>query len=308
MRNKFKPDPSKRRDMYQEVTNKVIALLEQGVVPWEKPWHTTGGGRPTNFFTGKGYRGMNIWLLLMTPYECPYWIGFEQAKKMGGHVRRGEKGTGIVKWNVKNYEKEVEDPDTGELKTVKGRYMYPMARTVFNLEQVEGIDWENPVKGSDFNPITEAHNVVVNMPTAPNITHGGDRACYQPSSDTVNMPKPETFRSREEYYSTMFHELTHSTGHRSRLHRKGMDGDDGEWTYFGSKPYAHEELVAELGASFLCGEAGIVQRTVDNSAGYIDHWLKTFKSDKRILLIASGQAAKAADYILGITYEDAAND
>jgi antirestriction protein ArdC len=137
------------------------------------------------------------------------------------------------------------------------------------------------------------------MPQKPEIRHGGGRACYSPAFDRVDMPMPETFRSGQDYYSVLFHELTHSTGHQSRLNRKGFSASDGEWSAFGSTPYAREELVAEMGAAFLAGQAGIVERTIENSAAYVQSWLQRLKDDNRLVVQAAAQAQKAADFILG---------
>ena len=127
----------------------------------------------------------------------------------------------------------------------------------------------------------------------------GLRVCYWPSFDRVDMPKPESFRTGQDYYSVLFHELTHATGHESRVNRKGVSGSDGEWSAFGSTPYAKEELLAEMGSAFLCGQAGIVERTIDNSTAYIQSWLKRLKDDRRLVVQAAAQAQKAADFILG---------
>ena len=150
----------------------------------------------------------------------------------------------------------------------------------------------------EHSPIEEAERIVAGMPKRPEIRHGGGRACYSLSLDRVDMPQPETFRSGQDYYSVLFHELTHSTGHESRLNRKGVSASDGEWSAFGSTPYAREELVAEMGAAFLSGHAGIVERTISNSAAYIQSWLQRLKDDARLVVQAAAQAQKAADYIL----------
>jgi antirestriction protein ArdC len=171
--------------------------------------------------------------------------------------------------------------------------------SVFNVEQCDGIEYPKPdVPTFEFTPIERAEQIVAGMPNKPEITSGGDSAYYRPSLDQVNMPPKERFERPEYFYDTLFHELTHATGHESRLNRKGV-ADKDEHSQFGSDPYAREELVAEMGASFLCGHAGIVERTIDNSAAYIGHWLEQLKQDPRLVIVAAGQAQKAADYILG---------
>ncbi len=156
----------------------------------------------------------------------------------------------------------------------------------------------------EHSPITEAESIVAAMPKKPEIRHGGGRACYSPSLDCVTLPMPEHFQSGQDYYSVLFHELTHSTGHASRLNRNGVSGSDGEWSAFGSTPYAREELVAEMGAAFLSGQAGIVERTLDNSAAYIQSWLARLKEDRRLIVQAAAQAQKAADFILGRKFDE----
>jgi antirestriction protein ArdC len=142
------------------------------------------------------------------------------------------------------------------------------------------------------------------MPKRPAVKHGLAQAFYSPAGDFVGMPSSEQFRSGEDYYSVLFHELTHSTGHEIRLARKGVSGTDGQWSAFGSNPYAKEELVAEMGAAFLCGQAGIVERTLDNSAAYIASWLARLKDDPKLVVQAAAQAQKAADFILGAKHEE----
>ena len=147
--------------------------------------------------------------------------------------------------------------------------------------------------------IEAAKAIVDGMPTRPEIKHGLAKAFYSPSGDYVGMPSQKQFERDEAYYSVLFHELTHATGHESRLNRKGVAGNEDNWSSFGSTPYAKEELVAEMGAAFLCGEAGIMERTIDNSAAYVQSWLKRLKDDVRLVVQAAAQAQKAADFIIG---------
>ena len=166
---------------------------------------------------------------------------------------------------------------------------------VFNLEQIDGITApvvEQPA--NPFSPMEQAELVITNMPLRPDIQYGGDRACYSPTLDHIKLPNRELFKSPEEFYSTAFHELAHATGHSSRLSRKGIL----EPSYFGSHDYSQEELVAEFGASMLCGFAGIEQQTLENSAAYIQGWLKVLKGDQKLAIMAAGQAQRAADFIL----------
>jgi len=163
------------------------------------------------------------------------------------------------------------------------------------LEQTEGIPIPEPEETNNhFDPIEKAEQIILGMPLKPDIYHAGNKACYNPSKDAIHLPNQQTFHMPEEYYCTAFHELIHSTGHTSRIGRKSIL----EPTYFGSHEYSKEELVAEMGAAFLCGYAGIEQKTIENSAAYIQGWLKVLKKDKTMLVHAAAQAQKAADYIL----------
>jgi antirestriction protein ArdC len=282
-------------DAYQVITDRIIAQLEKGVVPWQKPWQG-GEQMPRNLVSGREYRGVNVFLLHAMCYESPFWLTYKQASALGGHVKKGEHACPVVFW------KRLDVTDNTE---PTGKKAIPFLRyySVFNVAQCEDIPPDKiPVlNGSqrEHCPITEAENIVAAMPKKPEIRHGGGRACYSPSLDCVTIPKPEQFVSGQDYYSVLFHELTHSTGHASRLNRKGVSGSDGEWSAFGSTPYACEELVAEMGAAFLSGHAGIVERTLDNSAAYIQSWLARLKEDRRLIVQAAAQAQKAADFILG---------
>lgn len=283
-----------KNDTYQVVTDRIINLLEKGVVPWQKPW--TAENSPKNLISLKEYRGINVFLLNAMMYESPYFLTFKQAQQLGGNVKRGEKASPVVFWKWLET-KDAQAPD-GTKKVPFLRYY-----SVFNLSQCENIPVVKiPVvdgNKNSGNPIEKAEQIPIRMPKKPVIQEGGARACYFPSLDRVDIPTSETFRSREDYYSTLYHELTHSTGHESRLNRKGVSGSEGEWSAFGSAPYAKEELVAEMGAAFLCGHAGIVQQTIENSAAYINSWMAKLKEDKKLVIQAAGQAQKASDFILG---------
>lgn len=277
-------------DVYEIVTDRIIDLLEKGVVPWHKPW---AGGRnavPANLVSKKAYRGLNVWLLGSMGYSSPYWVSYKQATEMGGQVRKGEKSTMVVYWKMF----ETIDKVTKEKKTI------PMLRyyNVFNVTQCDGLTYPEieDIKVNDFNPIDEAEKIVASMTNAPKIVHNEQRAWYRRDTDLVNMPIKESFDREEEYYNTLFHELTHATGHESRLGRL-QDSVSG----FGSTSYAKEELIAEMGASYLCAVAGIVDRTIDNSAAYIANWLTKLRNDKKLVVSAAGKAHAATDFILGVS-------
>jgi antirestriction protein ArdC len=275
--------------VYELITSRIVAKLQEGVIPWRKPWAATGSA-PRNLVSGKPYRGINAFLLAMEGCPSPWFVTFKQALALGGSVRKGSKGFPVIFWKFPKEELELEDD--GKSRAAILRYF-----TVFHISQCDGLvsptlDAPNPV----FDPIAACEAVVINMPHPPVIQHGGDRACYQPSRDLVCVPPAQSFTSREEYYSTLFHELGHASGHESRLARKGIT--DGALR-FGSHGYSREELVAEMVAAFLSGHTGIAAATVDNSAAYLASWLNALKADHRMLVLAAAQAQKAADFILG---------
>jgi len=251
---------------------------------------------PRNLISKKEYRGVNVFLLHAMMYESPFWLTFNQANELGGHVKKGEHACPVVFW--KRLDVEDQSQPTRKKAVPFLRYY-----SVFNVAQCEGITQDKipALNGSkrEHTPIEQAERIVSDMPKKPEIRHGGARACYSPSFDRVDIPKPESFHTEQDYYSVLFHELTHSTGHETRLNRKGICGTEGEWSAFGSTPYAREELVAEMGAAFLCGQAGIVERTIDNSAAYVQSWLQRLKHDRKLIVQAAAQAQKAADFILG---------
>jgi len=282
-------------NVYAIITDTIIKKLQEGTVPWHMPWSAE---RPKNLISDKPYRGINVFLLGSLGYMSPYWVTFKQAQNLGGHVNKGEKGTPVVFW--KTYSKMETDPDSQ--KTEKKSRFVLRYYSVFNIEQctlpAEEVPQEDPTTRA-FDPIPKAQSIVEAMPNAPAITHQSQRACYSPLLDIVNMPKPESFDTPENYYSTLFHELTHSTGHESRLNRKGITDP----VRFGSHSYSKEELVAEMGAAFLSGHCGIEDRILDNSAAYINGWLGRLKNDPKLVVMAAAKAQKASDYILGVNHD-----
>ena len=271
--------------VYQIVTEQIIKQLESGVAPWHRPWATQA---PRNLVSKREYRGINVFLLASRGYGSPYWLTYKQATEQGGNVRRGEHGSKVVFWKIDKYETEDADGQTLAKTSAILRYY-----TVFNVEQCDGIT----VPGSErvINPIAECERIVAGMPNPPAIEQDA-RAWYRPANDTVGMPSRQAFGSAEEYYSTLFHELTHSTGHPSRIGREGIE----KLNTFGSESYSKEELIAEMGAAMLAGVAGIERRTLANSAAYLKSWIDVLKSDARMVVFAASQAQKAADYIQGV--------
>lgn len=297
-----------KSDVYQRVTDRIIEQLEQGVVPWKSPYFSKVGF-PKNFCSGKAYQGINIFLLGSLRFTSPYFLTFLQAKELGGHVRKGERGHLVVKYGT--YSKEEDTKPEGEEATTR-RYL--KAYTVFHASQIEGIEFPEVVELPELSVSEKtalAREIVSGMPKCPEIREGSAIPCYRQATDSVHMPEPRFFESEEAYYSTLFHELTHSTGHIDRLARKsllenkGMDasGDTAR------KIYAEEELVAEMGASYLNAFAGIFDAELTNSAAYLQGWIDALKGKdaKGWVIRAASQAQKAADYILGIDREEAAS-
>lgn len=274
---------------YKVITDKIIEILEQGTVPWHKPW--TGSDEAMNLISKKTYRGVNHFLLNITPYSCPFWATIKQINQQGGKVKKGERSMPVVFW--KWIEKQ--NDETGESE------QFPFLRyyRVFNLQQTEGLTIPEPenVEERYFNPIEKCEEIVAKMPNKPVIQHKAQSAWYRPPEDLINIPKPETFLSDEEYYSTLFHELAHSTGHITRLGRPTLN----DMSMFGTTNYSKEELVAEMAAAMLCGITHIVNKTIDNSASYIQGWLNKLRNDTKLVVQSASQAQKAADYIQNIS-------
>jgi antirestriction protein ArdC len=280
--------------IFEMVTDTIVSKLEEGTIPWHKPWTGTIG-MPRNLISNKAYRGINILLLGLQGYGSPYWVSFRQASKLGGHVRKGEAGTIIVFWKWFEKEEEAVNPDTGETEIKKVNIPFLRYYRVWNVEQCEGL------KHKRLQPKEDGREVEVNT-TAETIWNGwehpevrtnGGRAFYHIGDDYIGMPEQATFDTDDDYYSTLFHEGIHSTGHPDRLNRPSIVRDKD----YGVDDYSKEELVAEIGACYLATMAGI-ERTIDNSVAYINGWLNKLKSDKRMVVYAAAQAEKAAEYIL----------
>jgi antirestriction protein ArdC len=278
-----------RATVYDIITARILAELEKGQVPWRKPWRTLP---PANLISKKPYRGINMFLLALGGYGSQYWLTYRQAQALGGNVRKGENGTKIVFWKFDKYETETADGEAEKHTSAFLRYY-----TVFNLEQCDGLKALLALPAA--RPIESAEAIVAGMPNPPAFEQDF-RAAYIPSTDTVMMPSRTAFESQAEYYSTLFHELTHSTGHAKRLAREGFDRPQ----MFGSESYSREELIAEMGSAMLCGVAGIEQATVANSVAYLKSWIARLKSDSRLVVQAASAAQKAADYIRGESPKD----
>lgn len=286
-------------DVYRMITDRVIESLEKGTAPWQKPWQGGQYGQPRNFVSTKAYRGINVFLLSYTAqemgYTSPFWVSYKQAQSLGGTVKKGEKSHSPVVFYSQIQKKEVE-PDEDDT------YMVLRYTPMFNTDQCEGLkvpDLSDGIVRHEHEIIDAAQKIVDSMPNRPtlNIKTSG-RAFYSPNHDAVTMPELSQFPIAEQYYSTLFHELGHSTGHESRIGRDLKN-------FFGSHEYSKEELVAEFTASYLCGFAGIESRTLDNSAAYLNSWLTVLKDqkNKKWLTWAASQAQKASDYIQGINVQ-----
>jgi len=289
--------PTQRKDIHQQVTDSIIAAIEAGAGTWQMPWHRSGEGlnRPVNIDTHKRYRGINILNLWVAAehrgYSNGLWGTYRQWQNRGCQVRKGEKGAMVVFY--KELEFDTENPETGDAETEKR--LMARASTVFNAQQVDGYEPEPlPEPENPVSPIQQAEAFVA--ATEAEIRHGGNRAYYSRGTDHIQMPERERFLGTETsspteaYYGTLLHELTHWTGHEKRCQRQFGKR-------FGDKAYAMEELVAELGAAFLCADLGITQAPRADHAAYIDSWLQVLKADKKAIFTAASQASKAADFL-----------
>ena len=323
-----------RADVYTQVTERITEALAKGVVPWRKTWSTVGGPRNMQ---GKPYRGINVFLLGITGevlgYGDPRWGTFKalkeaavrQAKSEGreivsevvktkygtktnyyevvngerapfmGGVRKDEKATHVILWKPVKKKKQTDDAEEKD-----GVFWLLREYAVFNASQADGVPSYDAPKLQEHERRGAAEEIVSGYEDGPEVGFGyRDRAFYRPSADTVFMPNLDQFDSADSFYSTLFHELVHSTGHESRLARKF--GDE-----FGDDKYSREELIAEMGAAMLSALSGVEndQRQIEQSAGYIAHWSQKIKDDPKLIVHAAAAAQKAADRILGTRFTD----
>ncbi len=280
---------------YETITARILELIDAGTCPWRMPWSKIDIATQRNGVSNAGYRGINQVLTYLTAYSMgytsPLWLTYKQASDLGGQVRKGEKGTPVVRFG--EYTREDGDGNESTAAFLKQYY-------VFNAAQIDGLDDDKykpaVVEQRDsVQAIDACEQIVANWIGKPAISNEGQRACYSPQFDRVKMPLQATFESDEAYYGTLFHELGHATGHESRLARKGVT----DQVSFASHEYGCEELVAEFTAAFCCQAAGIDSATIDQSASYLESWRKAIKADPKLLVVAAGQAQKAADMILG---------
>jgi antirestriction protein ArdC len=283
-------------DIYAIVTEKIINLLESGVVPWRRPWTSTG--LPRNLVSKKPYRGVNFFLLSASKYVSPFWLTIRQANELGGHVRKGEESTVVVFWKVDDAKQNTEDLDNEQTDGKTRRRFLLRYYRVFNLEQCElpqtVLDKLPKIETHEHDPIERAERIIADMPNRPEIQYTGSKAFYSSLTDRITLPPRELFSSSEEFYATALHETVHSSGSEKRLAREGIC----EAAPFGSPVYSKEELIAEFGAAYLCAEAEISNEVIHNQASYVAGWLKKLRDDRKLLIHAAAQAQRAADYIL----------
>lgn len=279
---------------HEHVTSRIIERLEEGVVPWHSP-HIATVGFPKNFHSGKPYRGINVMLLAMAGYVSPWFLTFRQALELGGHVRKGEKGYLVVKFGTVTREQE-----NGE----EEKRNFLRHYTVFNASQIEGVEFPEVTHPSytESGRTEIAESFVSNMPHPPVIHEGRSaQTCYNPQEDYIDIPLRTQFESGERFYKSLFHEIVHSTGAAKRLARKTLLENKG-FSMSDKTIYSKEELVAEIGAAFLCAHAGIVMDDHENSVAYIQSWLDVLKSsnNRRWIIEAAGHAQKAVDYVMKV--------
>jgi antirestriction protein ArdC len=284
--------------VYTRVTDRIVADLERGVRPWLKPWNAEhAAGRITRplRFNGERYSGINILTLWAEAeqrgYSSPIWMTFQQASVLGGHVRKGEHGAPVV--YASKFTKKETSPAGDDIER-----SIPFLReyVVFNVEQCDGLPTHyyrlKQAPRPQLQRVEHADRFFA--ATGATIRHGGDRAYYSQATDHVQMPHLVAFRDAESYCSTVAHELTHWTKHPARLNR---DFGRKRW---GDEGYAVEELVAELGAAFLCADLRITPEVREDHAAYVGNWLTVLKGDKRAIFTAASHASKAVDYLHGL--------
>jgi antirestriction protein ArdC len=282
------------KDIHAVITERFIEQLRSGCVPWQRPWRSV-----QNIVSRKTYRGINSLTLGSCPFGSPFWMTFRQAHDLGGYIRKGEKSSPVIFWKFQ----EKRDPNGNLVFTAKGKPSYiPFIRwsNLFNLDQTEGVTAPDlPVAPETMPALARAEALVQQANLCP-IRTEGFAAAYSPRDDIIRMPSCGIFRSSEDYHHTLFHEMTHATGHGSRLDREGVTNP----IKFGSERYSKEELIAELGAAFLSNEAGILDQVrFDNSAAYLESWIKNLKDDPSLIVSAASQAQHGFDWVTGQSHE-----
>ncbi len=278
-------------DVYAVVNNRIIKQLEKGIVPWQHPWGEAG--LPKNLITGKPYKGINLWLLNPLGYKQNYFLSSKQIKELGATIKEGQKGNVTVFWKWL----EIKDDETDQIANI------PFLRygNVYNIEQCEGIPeaYIPMLNEKEVNPLQKCLEIIVQMPKQPKIKNKEGKSFYNPLLDVVSIPRGETFRNKESYYSKLFIELVHSTGHLSRVNRKEVI----QQKAFGCEPYSIEELIAEIGAGYLKSFAGMSEEYFETNEEDLKGWLEKIRNDRRFIVYASTLAQKATDFILNLGYK-----
>lgn len=277
-----------KQEILEKINGRILEALDQGSNPWEKTWRAIRDyGQPHNLATGRNYSGSNLLFLGCQEAPCNSWITFKQAQDLGGKVRKGARGTHVVYWAF--IEKEDEAGNNTKFPLLKNYVVFNALRDCDGLEEkVEAVKDRRP---EPSNP--EAVLSLFIERESIKLIHGGDRAFYAPSLDSITMPHEVGFKSSAAYQATLAHESIHATGHKDRLDRFSGAGSHS----FGSENYAFEELIAEVGACYLCAEVGI-EPDFNNSASYLAGWAKKVRENANWIVSAGGKAAKAVDYIL----------
>jgi antirestriction protein ArdC len=278
-------------NIYENITHRILNQLNAEVIPWRKTWKS---GLPKSLSSGCEYRGINILVLGCAEYTSRYWLTFREAQRHGGHVRKGERATPVIYWKWRTPEELAKRAaQTGQPEPAP---CVPFTSAVFNLDQVEGIGRpEDDIPDRPVNRLEVADLMLSVMPDQPRIVHAViNEPAYHPLTDTITLPHLSQFENADEYFCARFHELTHATGHEKRLNRFAeAEGDR-------MARYGFEELVAEFGAAFLCGFAGISNASTDAlQASYIKGWSAALRQDPRMLVRAASAAQRAADYVRG---------
>lgn len=286
--------------IYDLVTSRILARMEQGVVPWHKTWTT---GLPKSLASGREYRGINLLLLSASEYSSGYWLTYREALRLGGHVRRGERATPVVYWKWRTPE------EREKLRAERGiadpAPCVPFSSAVFNLDQVEGVPPPADAPTTpESNRLAPAEQLIGAIPQPPEIRHCITQdPAYLPGEDRIVLPHLSQFNSAHEYYATLFHELMHATGHPKRLNRFSSS------EVLSRRDYSFEELVAELGAAFLGAIVRLENPRVEElQTGYLAGWMKAFRDDSQVLLRAASAAQRGVDFLRGLHRDAGASE
>jgi antirestriction protein ArdC len=308
-RRAFTPDPARRRDIAQEITDQIIALLEAGgELPWRRPWTSTGAGLPLRH-DGTPYHGINVFLLgiraMTAGHSSPYWMSYNQALALGGQVRKGEKATTVVYYGSAGSQRGDDAPDAASGDAAPGDkpggYRFLKHYAAFNADQIDGLPARYHPEpdedgGAGPRPIARLKAATDAMRAGLGVTYveGGDRACYIRALDTIHMPELRRFTDAEKFYAVMIHEMAHAVEHPARL-----DIDYGAKA-FGNEAYAMGELHGELAASLMGAHLGFAPTHIEDHAAYVQSWLRVLRNDTRFVLKAAGDAQRTTDYLLAL--------